>query len=81
MTNESFDKLGSYIRDELVFGEKEIDDDTSLFSTRVVNSRNLIQLVRFLEDEYSIRIDPMELTLENFDTINRMVDFISNKLG
>ena len=49
MSNADFDKLRSFVIDDLVTDDIDVDDDTSLFSTRVVNSRNLMSLVRFIE--------------------------------
>ena len=80
MSNADFDKLRSFVIDDLVTDDIDVDDDTSLFSTRVVNSRNLMSLVRFIETEYSIKINPMDMTLENFDTLGRMVTYISGKI-
>lgn len=81
MTDAQFDELRTYITDELVSEDIAVDDTTSLFSTRIVNSRNLMQLVRFIEDGFNIRIDPMDLTLDNFDTMERMIDYIKRKMG
>lgn len=74
-----YDKLKAYISGELVGDDQAIDEDTSLFSSRVVHSRNLMSLVQFIEEEYGFRVSPMDLTLENFDTIGRIVAYIANK--
>lgn len=81
MTNDRFDELRTYIIDELVSEDTPVNDTTSLFSTRIVNSRNLMQLVRFIEDGSNIRVDTMDLTLENFDTVERIIDYINRKMG
>ena len=39
-----------------------------------------MQLVSFLEDEFSISVNDEELTPENLDSINRVTDFIERKL-
>ena len=74
-------KLKSYITDELASDAEAIHGASSLFSTRIVNSRNLIQLVQFVEDHFDIRVDSLDLTLENFDTLDRMVDYVTRKRG
>jgi len=80
MTAEGFEKLKAYIIDELISEDHQVDDDTSLFSTRIVNSRNLMSLVSFLEEEFDIKISPMDLTLDNFDTINNMTVYVKSRM-
>lgn len=72
-------KIVNYIINELLSGVDEIDDNSSLFSTRVISSLNLMRLVDFIEEEFSIKVQPMELIIENFDTISRITDFIHRK--
>lgn len=79
MSGDDFSKLRTYIIEELVDEDVGVGDETSLFSTRIVNSRNLIQLVRFLEEEYELRVDPMDLTIENFDSIERIINYVTRK--
>ncbi len=79
MSNEMKEKIREYIVNELVNDVKNINDNTMLFSTRIISSRNLMQIIYFIEDEFSIKVNPMELTQENFDTINNISDFIISK--
>ena len=41
----------------------------------------LIDFVNFLEQQFGVKIRPGEITLKNFKTVNRMVDFIDRELA
>lgn len=58
------------------FGVKgALDDDTKLFSGGLIDSLNVIELVSFVETEIGCAIPPAAITLENFDSIDRIVRY------
>jgi len=81
MDPQGFAKLKTFVLEELVTDAAGVDEGTRLFSTRLVHSRNLMHLVRFLEDTFKIRFSPMDMTTANLDTIHAMKAFIERKKG
>jgi len=70
--------LGGALRRALAtrFGVRVgLDDDTGLFSGGLIDSLSVIELVSFVEGEIGCAIPPADITLENFDSINRIVRF------
>lgn len=63
------------------FRKHELQDDEDIFATGFVNSLFAMQLIMFLETEFSIRIDGNDLDLDNFRTINKIVQLIESKLN
>jgi acyl carrier protein len=57
----------------------EITADTSLFRDQLLDSMSLTNLITFLEDEFGIKVGPMDVVFENLDTVNHMVAFIERK--
>lgn len=53
-----------------------IDSETLLFSSGVVDSFALVTLMMRLEQEARMRISPVDVTLENFDSIARILAFV-----
>jgi methoxymalonate biosynthesis acyl carrier protein len=53
----------------------------SLFESRKLNSINLMELVTFVEETYSIQIGPMDLSLQNFDTVEKIATFVRQRTG
>lgn len=75
------EKIRTFIIDNFLFGEdRGLTNDSSFLEEGFIDSTGVMQLVSFLEDEFSIRVNDEELTPENLDSINRVTDFIERKL-
>ena len=57
-----------------------VDARMSLVDAGVIDSTGVLELVEFLEARYGIRIDEIELTPENLDSIERIGQFVERKL-
>lgn len=53
----------------------QIDGDTDLLLTGLVDSLGLLDLVTWLEDRLDVTIAPGDIVLEHFQTCDRMVAF------
>ena len=64
-----------YVKDEYLDedDDKEINFDTPLISSGIVDSFSMISLKRFLETKYSIQIPDSKATAEAFNTVNNIV--------
>ena len=58
-----------------------LHDDTTLFSDGTIDSTGLIALVGYLEQTCLFEVGPADVTLENFDTINRVLAYVQSKVG
>ncbi len=58
----------------------KFEDDDSLIDGGLVDSISSVQLIEECMQNFDILIHPAELSLENFDTINRICQFIQSKL-
>ena len=77
------DDLKKAVRRALVsrFGVRgAFDDDTQLFTRGLIDSLNVVELVTFVEEELGRPINPADITMDNFDSINRIARF-AEKLG
>lgn len=70
--------LRTFLEDELGADLAEVDNDTLLFSSGIIDSFALVNMMMFLETEGGFRISPTEVNLENLDSIDRILAF-SNK--
>ena len=71
------DELKSCLIKEFNLERVEITEDTPLFSSNLLDSFSMVDLVRIVEEMTGSRIRPTDLTLENFDSISRILIFIS----
>ena len=73
------DTILEFIRDEADLEEDEVTADTSLFRDQLLDSMNLTALIAFLEEEFAIRVKPMDIVYENLDTVNHMLAYVARK--
>lgn len=57
----------------------DLKDDTDIFAGGYVNSLFAMQLIVFLENDFSIIIENDDLKLDNFRTVNALADLIERK--
>jgi acyl carrier protein len=56
-----------------------LGNDDSLFSTGVVDSFGVLELIAFLEDTFQITIDTNRHELIEFDSVNKIVELVSRE--
>ena len=76
--NITHDELKSYLIKEFNLERVELTEDTPLFSSNLLDSFSMVDLVRIVEEMTGSRIRPTDLTLENFDSISRILIFVSH---
>ena len=74
------DHTRKFIVETFLYGNEDaLEDDTSLSETGIVDSTGILEIIAFLEEEFSIHIKDDELTLENLDSIALISRFIEYK--
>lgn len=75
------EKILDFIKNELVDDpDVEVDESTSLFQERVLDSLSLVTIISFLEDAFDIKIGTSEVSIDNLDTVNNMAALLEKKL-
>lgn len=70
------DDLLACIRDELRIDTTNVDEGTPPFSSCVVDSFGMISLLSYFERERGLRVTPLDVNLENMDTIRRILTYV-----
>ena len=71
------DELLRMINTEVSFDpSEEITPETDLLLTGLVDSLGVVQIVAWMEDRLGIEIEPVDVVLENFQTVDRMLAFV-----
>jgi acyl carrier protein len=79
--DEVASRIRTYIADELIVKHGvELADDTPLLNG-LVDSLGLQRLVSFIEEEFDVTLDHLDMTPENFGTINDIDRLVETKLG
>jgi acyl carrier protein len=74
------EKVKTYLLQKIGEGT-ELGYDEDIFESGLVNSMFALQLVMYLEKEFSIKIENKDLVLGNFNTVNHIAEFVSQKQG
>jgi len=70
------DDLRMYLRENQYVDTDGIDQSTLLFSSGIIDSFALIELMTFIEDRTGVAFDAADVTLENLDSIELILAFV-----
>lgn len=74
--SELASRLLKFVQEEVSVGGLELAGDTDLLLSGAVDSLGVIRITQWLEDEVGTAVDPGDVTLENFQTVDRMLRYI-----
>ena len=67
-------QLISYLQDAL--DDEALDAETEIFSTGLMDSVAMMNLIMFVEEKGGITVQAEDVTLENFDTPSRIMAYL-----
>ena len=74
-------KIKAFIIENFLFGsDNGLKDDASFLEEGIIDSTGVLELVNYIEEEYSITIEDEELIPENLDSIDNVISYLENKL-
>jgi acyl carrier protein len=71
--------LTEFISDEVAQDDDPIDESTDLLLTGQVDSLGVVRIVLWIEQSLGIEIDPLDVVLENFQTIGQMAAYLRQR--
>ncbi len=75
-------KIKEYILAELApDGDTELDDDTNLLEEEIVDSLGIFTLVSYIDSTFVITVEPEEVNLDNFETLDTITALVQGKLS
>ncbi len=79
--SEIKDRLATFVNANFVKDSgKAINDNTSFLDDGIIDSTGVLELVSFLEESFSFRIEDEEIMPDNLDSINKLLVFVEKKL-
>ena len=80
--SDTKNKIKTFIIENFLFGSEDgLKDETSFLEEGIIDSTGILELVTFLEEEFSITIEDEELVPENLDSINNVTAFLESKIA
>ena len=75
--------LKSQILKEFMYDKPQVvlDNDSLLIEEEIIDSLGIFVLISLMEEQFNIKINPDEVMLDNFETIDTIKSLVMSKLG
>lgn len=68
------------ISEEFLDGRRtELTDETRLVEEEIIDSLGIFLLLGFIKDRLGVEVDPEDVTLENFATVNAIASLVERR--
>ncbi len=83
ITNTSIlEKVKEYVKQAATIpAGMELKNDTLIFEEGLFDSMGFMALISFIDEEFGVQPGDEELVVENFESVNAIVSYLSAKLS
>ena len=74
------DKIRLFIVKSSYLSEDAVKNETLVFMQGILDSMGFINLINFLEESFSLKVNDSDLVETNFESVNAIADFVTKKL-
>jgi acyl carrier protein len=76
-------QIKDYIAKNLLFSDNGFPypDEASFLNEGIVDSVGVMELVAFVEDKFGLKVDDLDVTPDNFDSVSQLASYIRSKSG
>ena len=77
------DQIKQYIAENLLFSDNGFgyDDDDSFIQKGIIDSVGVLELVAFVNKRFGVDVYDHEVTLDNFNSVNKLSNYIRKKVA
>ena len=77
------DQIKHYMAENILFSDDgfEYEHDVSFIQEGILDSIGVLELVAFVKDTFGVDVYDQEVILENFDSVDKLADYIRRKLA
>ncbi|MCW5203207.1 acyl carrier protein [Desulfobulbus sp. US4] len=74
-------EIRAFIFENFLFDAEEdaLQNDTSFLEQGIIDSTGVLELVEWIEEEFGFTVGDEEIVPENFDSVNLLCDYLSQK--
>jgi acyl carrier protein len=75
------EQIRNYIAETFLFSDNgfNMSDDVSFLDEGIIDSMGVLELIMFTEETFNISVEDDEIKPENFDSVNKLYDYIQRK--
>jgi acyl carrier protein len=73
--------IRDYIAENILFSRNGYphSDGTSFLEGGIVDSTNVLELVMFVEEKFSLTVEDQDITPDNFDSVSKLAAYVRRK--
>jgi acyl carrier protein len=71
--------LTAFIVDEVATADEPVDGATDLLLSGLIDSLGVVMVSDWIQDRLDIEIDPVDIVLENFQTVDAIVAYVVSR--
>jgi acyl carrier protein len=76
------ENIRKYIAENMLFSDRfTYDDDASFLEQAIIDSVGFMELVAYVQKEFSFEVGPQDLIRDNFDSVNKLARYIDCRLN
>ena len=80
--NDHKELVKNFIVENFLFGEeRKLNDDTDFFSSGIIDSTGIVELVGFLESSLPVKVTDDEMLVDNFSSLSNITAYLKLKLN
>jgi acyl carrier protein len=73
-------EIRDFVIANFLFGDgSALKDDASFIETGVIDSTGILELIMFIENTYSLKVQNEDMVPENFDSVNRIAAYVAKR--
>lgn len=74
-------QIRDHIAANILYSDNGFDysDDASFLEEGIVDSVGIMELVLFIEENFGLTVDDEDLTPDNFDSVDRLAEYIKKR--
>ena len=74
------EKIRQFILKSSYVSEDRVNNDTLIFMQGILDSMGFINLINFLEETFSLKVNDNDLVEVNFESVNAIAEFVIKKI-
>lgn len=81
-TSSTRNSIREFIIENFLMGDASglPSDSASFLENGIIDSTGVLEVVSFLEEKFSLKVDDADLLPENLDSVDRLVNYVTRKL-
>jgi acyl carrier protein len=77
--NDTGHAIRTFLAENFLLDDDEIDDETSLIGSGIIDSTGAMEVVAYLEETFEIEVADEDLVADNLDSIARLTRYVGMK--